>query len=210
MPDRLKVMKGLIACSTPWDDCDACPYFDPMKESGCSSAMMGDALALLQDQETRLVRHYSRPGVYADLWLHCEKCGGRIDDRYMPKYCPDCGRKVKRDEADDADAPRILTLDELRALPVGAVVWYEQRALLQTYIMPMIVTEDNHIGNWALGVCMDVIGQDDRCWSARPTDEQRKATPWRGCNGLTFPATSAEAGAIRGTSGFARRWPTNT
>ena len=44
--------------------------------------------------ETRLVRHYSRPGVYADLWLHCEKCGGMIDDRYKPKYCPECGRKV--------------------------------------------------------------------------------------------------------------------
>ena len=82
-------------------------------------------------------------------------------------------------EADDADAPRILTLDELRALPIGAVVWYEQRALTRTYIMPMVVTADGHIGCWALGVCMDVIGQDDRCWSARPTDAQREATPWR-------------------------------
>ena len=44
--------------------------------------------------ETRLVRNYSRPGVYADLWLHCEKCGGMVDDRYTPKYCPECGRKV--------------------------------------------------------------------------------------------------------------------
>ena len=56
-----------------------------------------DALALLKTQEpdeTRLVRHYSRPNVYADLWLHCEKCGGRVDDRYKPKFCPECGRKV--------------------------------------------------------------------------------------------------------------------
>jgi rubrerythrin len=56
-----------------------------------------DALALLKAQEpdeTRLVRHYSRPNVYADLWLHCEKCGGRVDDRYKPKFCPECGRKV--------------------------------------------------------------------------------------------------------------------
>ena len=88
-------------------------------------------------------------------------------------------RDVARMLGEGYTLPRVLTLDELRALPVGAVVWYEQRALLQTYIMPMIVTEDNHIGNWALGVCMDVIGQDDRCWSARPTDEQREATPWR-------------------------------
>ena len=47
-----------------------------------------------EPDETRLVRHYSRPNVYADLWLHCEKCGGRVDDRYKPKFCPECGRKV--------------------------------------------------------------------------------------------------------------------
>lgn len=59
---------------------------------------MRDALALLKAQEpdeTRLVRHYSRPNVYADLWLHCEKCGGVVDNRYRPKFCPECGRKVK-------------------------------------------------------------------------------------------------------------------
>lgn len=61
-----------------------------------------DALELLKEQEpqeTRFVHHYSRPGVYADLWLHCEKCGGRIDNSYYykPKYCPKCGRKVKWD-----------------------------------------------------------------------------------------------------------------
>lgn len=48
-----------------------------------------------EPDETRLVRHYSRPNVYADLWLHCEKCGGRVDDRYKPKFCPECGKKVK-------------------------------------------------------------------------------------------------------------------
>ena len=48
-----------------------------------------------EPDETRLVRHYSRPNVYADLWLHCEKCGGRVDDRYKPKFCPECGRAVK-------------------------------------------------------------------------------------------------------------------
>ena len=59
-----------------------------------------DAIALLQEQkpdETRLVHHYSRPGVYADLWLYCEKCGGKIDDGrpHRPKFCPECGREVK-------------------------------------------------------------------------------------------------------------------
>jgi len=88
-------------------------------------------------------------------------------------------RDVARMLGEGDTSPSVLTLDELRALPVGAVVWYEQRAKDQTYIMPMVVTADEHIGCWALGVCMDVIGQDDRCWSARPTDEQREAEAWR-------------------------------
>ena len=66
-----------------------------------SPAMAGivrDTIALLREQdETRLVRHYSRPGVYADLWLHCEKCGFCVDDRYRYKHCPECGRAVKWD-----------------------------------------------------------------------------------------------------------------
>ena len=59
---------------------------------------VNELIALLKAQEpdeTRLVRHYSRPNVYADLWLHCEKCDGRVDDRYKPKFCPECGRPVK-------------------------------------------------------------------------------------------------------------------
>ena len=45
--------------------------------------------------ETRLLRHFSRPNVYADLWLHCEKCGEKVNDNWRPKYCPGCGRAVK-------------------------------------------------------------------------------------------------------------------
>lgn len=54
-----------------------------------------DLLKMQKTQETRHVHHYSRPGVYADLWLHCEKCGGVVDDRHKFNFCPWCGRKVK-------------------------------------------------------------------------------------------------------------------
>lgn len=89
MTDREKVVKKAerIMCSTVGRD---------MIDSFCE-----DVIELLKEQEpqeTRLVRHYSRPGVYADLWLHCEKCGGKIGDGpYRPKYCPECGRAVKWD-----------------------------------------------------------------------------------------------------------------
>ena len=110
MTDREKVIKGLECC-IPYEsegNEHLCIYDDdynpncPYRGTGsygvsCMTKLMRDALALLkarEPDETRLVRHYSRPNVYADLWLHCEKCGGRVDDRYKPKFCPECGRKV--------------------------------------------------------------------------------------------------------------------
>ena len=53
------------------------------------------------ERTTRLMRKYSRPHVYADLWMHCEACGGRVNDRWRYKYCPECGAKVE--EAQDAN-----------------------------------------------------------------------------------------------------------
>jgi len=51
-----------------------------------------DALALLREQETTFIKEEDRTNHY-----HCEKCGyvtGII--ARMHKYCPECGRKVKR------------------------------------------------------------------------------------------------------------------
>ena len=104
MTERNKVIEALEACvlKDPDDsrDCKHCPRcnYGAFITNSCINGVMADALALLKTQEpdeTRLVRHYSRPNVYADLWLHCEKCGGVVDDRYRPKFCPECGRKVK-------------------------------------------------------------------------------------------------------------------
>lgn len=100
MPDREKVIRGLVEISDHMQQV-AKKTEDPML-SGMFEywhEIAEDALALLREQdETRLVRHFSRPGVYADLWLHCEKCGGLVDDRYRYKHCPNCGRAVKWDE----------------------------------------------------------------------------------------------------------------
>ena len=95
---REEVIKGLndihaVACGLGDDEC----YLNSIGIKQLQTLING-ATALLKAQEpdeTRLVRHYSRPNVYADLWLHCEKCDGRVDDRYKPKFCPECGRPVK-------------------------------------------------------------------------------------------------------------------
>jgi rubrerythrin len=93
MADREKVIKGLKCCSEIKEKCDDCPYSGVLR---CMMVLKRDALELLKAQdETRLIYHYSRPNVYADLWLHCEKCGEKVDNKWRPKYCPGCGRAVK-------------------------------------------------------------------------------------------------------------------
>lgn len=52
----------------------------------------------------RWERHYSRPGVYADLCWHCSKCGYKTDYQYANvnhRYCPNCGRKMERKVSDE-------------------------------------------------------------------------------------------------------------
>lgn len=52
----------------------------------------------------RWERHYSRPGVYADLYWHCSKCGYKTEYQYANvnhHYCPNCGRKMEREVSDE-------------------------------------------------------------------------------------------------------------
>ena len=50
--DRDKVMKGLQTCSNPNAPCDGCPYF---AELNCTEILCRDALALLKEQEPRVL-----------------------------------------------------------------------------------------------------------------------------------------------------------
>ena len=57
MPDREKVIKGLECC-TRGDVCFSdCPYFKevPMADGRCITAVQADALALLKEQEARVL-----------------------------------------------------------------------------------------------------------------------------------------------------------
>lgn len=54
-----------------------------------------------QERKTgRWERHYSRPGVYADLAWHCSECGSAFGDAWANKwhYCPNCGAKMEEGE----------------------------------------------------------------------------------------------------------------
>lgn len=82
----------------------------------------------------------------------------------------------------DATEPRVLTLEEVR--DEYEVVWLETK-----YLQPTVCLVDNgeSDADWicfAFGVddsypmSWHLCGKSWRCWSAKPTDEQREAVPW--------------------------------
>lgn len=34
-------------------------------------------------------------GVYRSIYFKCPHCGGKLNVRGMPKYCPDCGKELQ-------------------------------------------------------------------------------------------------------------------
>ena len=106
--------------------------------------------------------------------------------------CPcsaDCENYISRKEASQAvkayvqsnrkENPRLLDIEEFAYAEEGTVVWVEQHTEERDYLSAMVCSGEGHIGNFYLGICLeDLQGKNFRYWSSRPTDEQRKATPW--------------------------------
>jgi len=109
--------------------------------------------------------------------------------RYSPGYAHVLVRNwAIRDAIDllEAQKPRVMTWDELIATDH---VYIETNKDGQKYIVPGIVTivrDTAVIASVRIGTRLidgtidkDVYGIECRCWTSRPTDTQREATPWR-------------------------------
>lgn len=101
---RDKVIDGLKNCGKIGErevyPCEECPYYT----CGCSDQLCRDALALLTEQDegvtpiestTEQKKFVDRIGLdVSDFW--CGAC--RFNLVGHPKFCPNCGKKVKWDE----------------------------------------------------------------------------------------------------------------
>lgn len=119
MPDREKVMKGLECCAS--GDCTPCPY----TETRCQEHLCGDALALLKEQE-----------------------------------------------------PRVMTLEEVRACEDW--IWGEYISGYSGWQKQSHDCEfdDSILWNDTTTDILCEYNEKWRCWTARPTEEQRKAVEW--------------------------------
>jgi len=107
-----------------------------------------------------------------------------LSQMYLPYFDDeDKDALTKAIEALTEQEPRVLTLEEVR--DEYEVVWLETK-----YLQPTVCLFDNGESNvdWlyfvfgsddSYGESVHLYGKNWRCWSAKPTDEQREAVPWQ-------------------------------
>lgn len=91
-----------------------------------------------------------------------------------------------------AQEPRVMTLEEVKQLERGALIAYEAKGLelaedgKNHFVIVCHAAEYNGMDSrgviWfhgGIGI-KGIYGKTVRCWTSRPTDEQREAAPWNG------------------------------
>lgn len=113
-------------------------------------------------------------------------------EQFISDFRPFVGNKADWQRVDDAlellkaQEPRVLTLNELRALyDTDHFVWVEDNgdddcfdgyAEVDIYKEKVELFEFGNEVQWEPD--NDNYGKTWRCWSSRPTDEQREVAPW--------------------------------
>lgn len=192
--DREKVViKGLECCTEPSRKCSECPYVGEGKIiSYCATRLTKDALTLLKADQTELIRQRD---IIARLQAALDLANGKlINMGYEPYDCDD-GHRALNDAIKAALEPRVMT-----SLEVEDYVGYFSKNPPKSNEKLPLWTESKagtgvssgyrEIGN--IRALIQTSGLDRnyirnkhwRCWSSKPTDEQREAVKWNECSGL--------------------------
>ena len=105
MVDREKVIRGLkcIVWSDQQGTCNECKYFRPFTDhpdcGWCDNRIvLMDALELLREQEPVRFKVTQQRRSYPFWDAVCDGCGYKTCTIHTNwKYCPECGRRIKRD-----------------------------------------------------------------------------------------------------------------
>ena len=103
-----------------------------------------------------------------------------------------CLNRLKHDALEllKAQEPRVMKVTEVTACEVGTVLWVEERQGVTWNLFPLEIdvssTHPDTGTNYLFFITYHDIrkfecseyNQTWRCWTVRPTDEQRKAVKW--------------------------------
>ena len=159
MTDKEKVINALELCANGCND-NGCSYLDEQNNKGgltvcrCIDLLARDVIALLNEQEEEIENLK------------------QTAQSMMEGIC-----LLKEQEA------RVMTLDEVKAFDWDYCYLEEERLPGKEY---RIICGDYALTciTWPCIASMRIQHGDDnygkkwRCWSAKPTDEQRKAAKW--------------------------------
>ena len=106
------------------------------------------------------------------------------DCAYDDKPAPDCWQSLERDALEllKEREPRVIDISEIYTAK-KLDVWFEDKSENIVHPLMLIETEMTNKSQTAFFYPMLVrpikaYGKTWRCWTARPTDEQRKAVKW--------------------------------
>ena len=115
---------------------------------------------------------------------HCNEC-----PYYSEEDCWQLERDALELLKEQELSPRVLTLEELQKAPSGSLLWTEWKSTAESPMYPVeFLSIYSH--TFPDGVTEKVIefsqgmdyeymyGKQFRLWTAKPTDEQRKAVKW--------------------------------
>lgn len=131
-----------------------------------------------------------------------EKVIRGLECQYEPRMtCYGCGYFIARDklcnknkifrEAVDllkAQEPRVMMLEDAKQAEAGTVVWLEWRieSKINSAIFFRLINKgiddslEFHVLDGFVAARLACYGTEWRCWTSRPTDEQREKVKWNG------------------------------
>ena len=200
MTEREKVIKGLECCNAP-NDHEHCPYDGEEHYNICTHKLLTDAIALLKAQEPATVEpkridladetkawldkmdavealsNIANICMDWDGYRTANGLGGLINEIWA--YARYCANRLFK-----AHEPRVMTLEEVKALPSETDVWLDEFCSIVVAATISCTLYGNAyfygIEHADYGVDYKLIdyGKEWRCWTSRPTEEQREAVKW--------------------------------
>ena len=150
MVDPKRLIESMELCRGEDRDCQQCMYWET--ENDCRDSMIHDAVDV--------IKVLAQIGWELDVALNqLSQIGKGLGEKM-----DDIVELQKKHE------PHVLTTSEIES---SEVVWFEARTSL--YVEPMLTRGKKFADESAPWF---QYGRDWRCWSSRPTDEQREAVKW--------------------------------